>query len=240
MATVDGVGPDAPVVVNEKGAKQSGTPYRTDLLPALATLEVAKVLKYGADKYGDNNWRGIPVGDHLNHMMTHALAFLAGDQSDDHLGHMACRALMALETHKTAPLGAGRPHPKSDRPRVYIAGPISKGDLLHNIDQATAAFVELAKAGLAPFCPHWSAYSKPATRAGNGSVWCYATVSGNDEMKHADWLGVDLAWVDVADAVLRLPGESAGADQETERATARGIPVFQTTDQVIEWSRQPR
>jgi Rrf2 family protein len=34
------------------------------------------------------------------------------------------------------------------RKRVYIAGPISKGDLAHNINQATAAFVALAKAGL--------------------------------------------------------------------------------------------
>jgi hypothetical protein len=94
---VEGVGADAPTVVNEAGAKQSATLYRADLLPAAATLAVAGVLKHGADKYGDNNWRGIPVDDHLNHAMVHVFAYLAGDKQDDHLEHAACRMLMALE-----------------------------------------------------------------------------------------------------------------------------------------------
>ena len=97
MSAIVGVGKDAPTTVNERGAKQSAGPYRMDLLPPAATLAVAAVLKYGADKYGDNNWRGIPVADHLNHAMVHALAYLAGDTQDDHLEHFACRAMMALE-----------------------------------------------------------------------------------------------------------------------------------------------
>lgn len=94
---VQGVGPDAPTVVNDKGGKQSASPFRCDLLPANATLAVAKVLAYGAAKYGDNNWRAIPLQDHLNHVLTHILAYLAGDESDDHLEHAACRMIMALE-----------------------------------------------------------------------------------------------------------------------------------------------
>lgn len=100
-ATIDGVGADAPTVVNEAGAKQSSTLYRMDLLPPAATLAVAAVLKHGADKYGADNWRGIPVEDHLNHALIHAYAFLAGDEQDDHLEHFACRALMALEIKRT-------------------------------------------------------------------------------------------------------------------------------------------
>lgn len=98
VATVAGVGKDAPTVVNERGAKQSASPYRCDLLPARAALAVAAVLRHGADKYGDNNWRGIPVADHLNHALTHLFAHLAGDEQDDHLEHAACRLLMALDT----------------------------------------------------------------------------------------------------------------------------------------------
>lgn len=101
MATVQGVGPDAPIVTNEAGGKQSGSPYRCDLLPPLAALQVASVLKHGADKYGPNNWKKIPTGDHLNHALAHVLAWLAGDRQDDHLGHFACRAMMALETELT-------------------------------------------------------------------------------------------------------------------------------------------
>lgn len=95
---VKGVGLDAEVVTNAKGAKQSATQYRMDLLPPQALLAVAGVLKLGAEKYGDNNWREIPIEDHLNHAIIHAYAYLAGDKQDDHLGHFACRALMALET----------------------------------------------------------------------------------------------------------------------------------------------
>lgn len=125
--------------------------------------------------------------------------------------------------------------------RVYIAGPITKGDLAHNVNQATAAFVSLAKAGFAPFCPHWSVYSKPAhawNSYGRDVVTCEATIQGNDEMSHADWLNVDLPWVQVADAVLRLPGESTGADREVEFARACGIPVYHSLAELLMESGQ--
>ena len=95
---VDGVGPDAAVVTDpETGAKQSAVTYRCDLLPPLASLRVASILHEGSSKYGDWNWFKIPPGDHLNHALIHIFAFLAGDKSDDHLGHAACRMLMAME-----------------------------------------------------------------------------------------------------------------------------------------------
>jgi len=93
-----GVGPDAPTVFNEAGGGQSSTPYRCDLLPPKALLATAKVLEEGARKYAPNNWRRIPREDHLNHLLVHVLAFLAGDQSDEHLAHAACRILFAMET----------------------------------------------------------------------------------------------------------------------------------------------
>lgn len=96
-AVVDGVGPDAETVTNASGGKQSGSPYRCDLLPPLAALAVAKVLKSGADKYGAHNWHAIPTVDHLNHAMVHLFAALAGDTQDDHIEHAACRMLMSLE-----------------------------------------------------------------------------------------------------------------------------------------------
>lgn len=129
------------------------------------------------------------------------------------------------------------------RKRIYIAGPISKGDLAHNINQASKAFRTLADAGFAPFCPHWSVYSGVDAaqlyeqRDDSGysivaedgeaitDVMAKASAQGNG-MSHADWLAVDLAWVAVSDAVLRLPGESTGADIEMAEALRLGIPVF--------------
>lgn len=118
---------------------------------------------------------------------------------------------------------------------MYIAGPISNGDLAENVNRATAAFVALAKAGFAPLCPHWSVYAKPCGRAdwSDGRTVCYGTRNGNDEMSHADWMRVDLPWVAAADAVLRLPGASAGADRETAHAESLGVPVFADLNELI-------
>lgn len=91
------VGPSAPTVTNDKGGKQSYTGRRMDLMPPKALLAVAEVLHHGATKYGIDNWRSIPVESHLNHAAIHIYAYLAGDRSDDHLGHAACRLLMAKE-----------------------------------------------------------------------------------------------------------------------------------------------
>ncbi|QKQ76356.1 dATP/dGTP diphosphohydrolase domain-containing protein [Nostoc sp. TCL240-02] len=85
------------IEVNEQGGKQCKVNFRADLLPPLALLEVAKVLKGGADKYGDNNWRSIPSNEHLNHALIHLLAYFAGDISEPNLEHAATRILFALE-----------------------------------------------------------------------------------------------------------------------------------------------
>lgn len=90
------VSPDAPVTVNEKGGAQSDVPVRFDLIDAKAMFEMAKVLDHGAKKYGANNWRKIDVDDHLNHLLMHTYAYLAGDRTDDHLSHILCRATFAL------------------------------------------------------------------------------------------------------------------------------------------------
>ena len=96
---IAGVGADAPVEMNAAGAKQSSSPARMDIFPPHAALHVGAILKEGAAKYGEWNWLGIPVGDHINHVMIHLLAHIAGDTQDDHIGHAACRMMFALERH---------------------------------------------------------------------------------------------------------------------------------------------
>ncbi len=125
--------------------------------------------------------------------------------------------------------------------RIYIAGPISRGNLADNINQATEAFVRLAKLGYSPMCPHWNAYANECDRvyiAGpigtvdNERCRGYGTTAGNSQLAHADWLRIDLEWVSVSDAVLRLPGESLGADQEAMHARQKGIPVFHSIEEL--------
>src|SRR5690606_35441400 len=69
QSIVPGVSPDQPVVYNEKGGGQSNLPYRMDLVDPKSILEIASVLKEGAEKYGDDNWKLISTQDHLNHLL---------------------------------------------------------------------------------------------------------------------------------------------------------------------------
>ena len=95
---VEGVSPDAPVITNEKGGKQSNSPYCwTDFSP-LAMLEIAKRSGYGQKRYGPDNWQKIPWQEHLNHALTHIYCWLAEDKSDTVAGgHPAAAAWRIIE-----------------------------------------------------------------------------------------------------------------------------------------------
>ena len=112
----------------------------------------------------------------------------------------------------------------SDRIRVYVAGPISKGNLNKNVQQAVDAGIILIHKGFAPFVPHLS---------------CYMGGCVPDPMPfgttHDDWMSVDLPWVKVSQALLRLPGESKGADMEVSCANSYGIPVFLSIDDLLDY-----
>lgn len=95
---LQGVGPDAPIETRTNGAQQSLHRWRFDLIDGPALFVLARVLDYGAQKYQPNHWRGLPLEDHLNATIMHAYAYLAGDRTDDHLGHMFCRAMFAVAT----------------------------------------------------------------------------------------------------------------------------------------------
>lgn len=101
---INGVSPDAPVIVNESGGKQSHTPYAFHMLPLSAVFGAAEVCGYGAKKYGETlnnrNYVKIPTEDHINHAIQHLYAYLAGDKQDDHLGHAIVRCMFAYDVSK--------------------------------------------------------------------------------------------------------------------------------------------
>jgi hypothetical protein len=95
MSKVHGVGPEAQVITNSAGGKQSHSPYAFHLIPPEALFAIAIRYRYGEERgYARDNWRKIPAEEHANHMIVHALAYLAGDRSDEHLEAMICRATM--------------------------------------------------------------------------------------------------------------------------------------------------
>ncbi len=105
----------------------------------------------------------------------------------------------------------------SDRVRVYLAGPITQGDREHNFNQAADAHKDLLLAGFAVLNPMLS-----------------MKLPGCWDIPHRTWLDSDLPWVECAEAVLRLPGASMGADEEVEHAKEFCIPVFTDAAALIE------
>jgi len=110
------------------------------------------------------------------------------------------------------------------RLRVYVAGPISKGDVVENVWNGIRMGRELLNRGFAPYIPHLDAYLTLNAAAN------YAEGEVSDQWRMLlEW---DLEWVLASEAVLRLPGISKGADLECHRAEAHGIPVFRDIDEL--------
>lgn len=104
------------------------------------------------------------------------------------------------------------------RPRIYVAGPYTKPDPCINTREAILAGNVLWNAGFAPFIPHLS------------HLW--HTVS---PQPYDMWLDYDLQFLTACQGVLRLPGESSGADKEVIFASNKGIPIFLNVQEVVNY-----
>jgi hypothetical protein len=94
------------------GKKFDSGKLRVDLLPSHAMLEVAKVLTFGCEKYGEHNWRqGIEWSRVYAAAQRHLMKWNSGETHDEetginHLAH-ACANLMFLLTYSKS-------HPELD------------------------------------------------------------------------------------------------------------------------------
>jgi len=93
--------------------------------------------------------------------------------------------------------------------KVYIAGPYTKGDVAQNVRDAINAGEEVLMRGDFPFIPHMTHFWHMIYQ----HSWNY-------------WMDYDLEWLKTCDAVVRLPGESAGADIEVKAALKLGLKVY--------------
>lgn len=101
--------------------------------------------------------------------------------------------------------------------RVYVAGPMGKADVIEaNCQQAIAVAMKLWHLGHEPYVPHLS----------------YYTVLCGHARSYEAWLQTDFVWIRQCEALLRLPGESPGADREVAYAQANGIPVYYSVDEL--------
>ncbi len=97
--------------------------------------------------------------------------------------------------------------------KIYIAGPYSKGDVAKNVRNAFKIANDLADLGFAPFVPHSTHF------------WHLIF-----PRPYEFWLELDNQFLPLCDALLRIPGESNGADKEVKLAKDLNLPVFYTID----------
>ena len=102
---------------------------------------------------------------------------------------------------------------------VYIAGPYT-GNEGRNVRHAMAVASNLMASGLVPYVPHLSHFMD--------------IVFPHD---YEEWIAYDLEWLRVCDVLLRLPGESTGADRETKQAEEWGIPVYYSLQELMRVQR---
>lgn len=87
----------------EQGKKYDGGKPRWDLLPLSTIEEVVKVLTFGANKYGDNNWQLVNEAQkrYFAALLRHLTAYQRGEKVDSesglsHLAHAATNLVFLL------------------------------------------------------------------------------------------------------------------------------------------------
>ena len=85
-----------------KGLKYDNDKIRVDLVPPEVIIELGKILTYGANKYGPNNWKGLENFNdrYYGAVIRHLMAWRMGEEKDPesgeyHLSH-AMTGLMFL------------------------------------------------------------------------------------------------------------------------------------------------
>ena len=87
-----------------EGKKYDSGKAKMHLLPPKALLEVARVLTFGADKYGEENWRDVADAQnrYASASLRHLFSHLDKEELDEetnlsHLAHAICCLMFKLE-----------------------------------------------------------------------------------------------------------------------------------------------
>lgn len=108
----------------------------------------------------------------------------------------------------------------ADRPLVYVAGPYVRPDPVENTHKTIATADRLQESGLVTcVVPHLTL------------LWHMVKPHEPDH-----WYTYDFAMLARCDALLRLPGDSTGADNEVAFALERGVSVFHDEDHLLSWA----
>lgn len=99
--------------------------------------------------------------------------------------------------------------------KIYIAAPYTKGDVGQNVHNAIVIADALVAMGHTPYIPHLSHF------------WHLISPK-----PYHFWLKYDIEFLSICDCLLRLDGESDGADKEVELAQKIKLPVYYNMDEL--------
>lgn len=107
---------------------------------------------------------------------------------------------------------------KQTKIKVYIASPYTKGNQAVNVRRQIDMVDLLMNNGFVPYAPLYSHFQHLV-----------------HPRPYQDWIDIDLFWVEDCDCLLRLDGESNGADIEVTHAKENGKPVFYSTEELFQY-----
>jgi hypothetical protein len=101
---------------------------------------------------------------------------------------------------------------------VYIASPYTRGDVAENVCRQIEAAHKILDMGHCPFAPLLSHF-----------------LHLHRQRPYTDWTNMDLCLITKMDVLLRLPGDSPGADAEVREAERLEIPVCNGWQELENW-----
>lgn len=107
---------------------------------------------------------------------------------------------------------------KPSRPFIYLAGPITKPNPMHNTNKAIILANQLTEWGFLLHVPHLTV------------LWDMITPKDWEE-----WMAIDFEIILRCDGLYRMRGESKGADAEVQFALDNDIRVFHDVREILKW-----
>lgn len=101
---------------------------------------------------------------------------------------------------------------------VYVAGPLSTGNTMHNVREAVTAGTWIMQNGHAAYVPHVNV------------LWDMI-----QPHEYESWIDLCFDMLRRSDAMLRLPGPCPGCEREEALAKELGIPVFHNFTELKRW-----
>ena len=102
--------------------------------------------------------------------------------------------------------------------KVYIASPYTVGDPAVNVKRQIDVTDILLNHGFSPYTPLYAHFQHMV-----------------HPRSYEDWMKLDLDWIEVCNCLLRLGGESPGADIEVKHAKSIGLHIFYSIDELIKF-----